>query len=71
MITVNVNERAEMPEEGARLVQVEGERVMLWPAGIGKGPLIILSRKEWSRLSREVMVALATADRQGEHHRKL
>ena len=50
--------QTEMPGEGQRLALVDKNGdLQVWPHGIGQGPVLIMSRDDWARLSKEVRLA--------------
>lgn len=55
----------ELPGAGAILARVRDDDVYIWPAGLGQGPVIAMTRADWGRICREVMLAMARADREG------
>lgn len=52
----------EVGGEGARLATVRDDDVNIWPAGLGQGPVISMSRDDWIRISREVKLAYMRAE---------
>ena len=63
-VRVSTLQIANVPEAGAILARVRGDDIDIWPQGIGMGPIITMTRDDWSRIAREVMLALARADKE-------
>lgn len=51
-------------DHGLKLAKVDGDDIYIWPRGQGIGPMIAMSRDDWRRISREVMLALSSADKE-------
>ena len=49
---------------GAYLAMVRDDDIDIWPQGLGVGPMITMSRDDWSRIAREVMLALVRAEKE-------
>lgn len=64
-VAVNVFQTVEVPDKGAYLANVVGEQLYIYPQGLGRGPVIAMSKADWSRIMLEVKSAFARADRQG------
>ena len=65
-VRVSTVQSAHVPEAGAILASVKDGDIYIWPRGHGVGPLIVMSRDDWRRISREVMMALSRADKEQE-----
>lgn len=64
-VSVNVFHTVEVAGQGAYLAHVKNDQLYIYPEGSGRGPVIIMPRADWARISREVMLAFSRADRQG------
>lgn len=62
-MTISGVTTADLPAQGARLANVVGNDVYIYPKGVGQGPLIAMSRQDWARIAREVMLAFTRADK--------
>lgn len=69
MITVLFSQTVEIAGQGAYLAHVdENGDVVIYPQGRGQGPMIAMSKQDWARISREVMLAYMRAERTvGKH----
>lgn len=59
-------ETIELEGEGCKLAQVKGDEIWIWPRGIGRGSSIVMSKKDWERITREVRLAHRRADGRSE-----
>lgn len=65
-VSVSTLQTVDLSGAGAYLAKVDGDQVRIYPQGLGRGPAIFMSRDDWGRIAREVMLAMARADRQGD-----
>lgn len=61
-VRVNVTQTSELQREGAYLANVVNGELHLYPQGLGEGPLIVMSKDDWTRIRREVMLAFARSE---------
>lgn len=55
---ISMTRHFEVPDKGVRLVLIDQNGdLQVWPHGIGEGPVLIMSRDDWARLSNEVRLA--------------
>lgn len=63
-VMINHVTTVELPDKGAYLANVVGDEVYIYPQGLGRGPTIMMSKKDWARIQDEVRRAWMRADRQ-------
>ena len=63
-VSIVTNEVIELGGEGCKLAQISGDEVWIWPRGIGRGSAIVMSKKDWERITREVRLASMRASGQ-------
>lgn len=62
-VTISSYQTVEIAAQGAYLAHVdENGDVVIYPQGRGQGPMIAMSKQDWARISREVMLAYMRAD---------
>jgi hypothetical protein len=64
-VTVSVHQHVDMAGEGKGLAVYYPERdtLSIWPQGMGIGPMLSMTLKDWARLNDEVRLAMMRADR--------
>lgn len=61
-VSIQSWQHAQVPDEGKRMAEVEGDTLCIWPGGMGSGPLITMTRADWARINREVRMAYLRDD---------
>lgn len=67
LVTVSSTQTVEAPGEGARMAKVVNGTLYIWPAGVGVGPMIGMTKETWARLQKEVRLAYMDSDRLAEY----
>lgn len=65
-VRVSTTQTVIVGDHGAILANVIDNDIYIWPRGKGIGPLIVMTRDDWSRISREVVMALSRADKENK-----
>jgi len=61
-VGITMSHHLPVPAEGEILAQIDGELLLIWPAGKG-GPLISMSKGDWARIKQEVQLAYMRDDK--------
>ena len=57
-VRVSLTETVIVADHGLNLATVVDDDIFIWPRGKGIGPLIVMSRDDWKRISDEVERAI-------------